>query len=438
MIRPLKMATKKTTRRDRLSAGRIRILIVDDVAESRDNVEKLLRFEPDVEVVGKAERGQEGIDLAVQLTPDVVLMDINMPDMDGIEATMEITTRVPSTAVIMMSVQNEPDVLRRAMLAGAREFLSKPFSLDELVEAVRHVSRLARPAVQAPILEVADGTAPIARRSSADTKVLSVVSSKGGVGRTFVAVNLAVAIRRLTQKEVILFDTSMHFGDVGVLMNSGDAKTIVDIVDQAHSLDSELIDDVLFTHTSGVRVLLSPPRPQEAETISADHVRATLSVLTQMADYVVVDTRPGFDDTMLTVMDASERLLLLLTMEMTTIKDTTQFLEIASLLGYPHDRIQLVLNRYNTYSGIPTRDIAENLGHEIDYQIPEDFPTVLHSINEGTPLVDSRADHRVSQEIRRLAASMVDVESLEAASAADGKAARGGLMSRLRTAFRPS
>jgi pilus assembly protein CpaE len=281
-----------------VSAGRIRILIVDDVAESRDNVEKLLRFEPDVEVVGKAERGQEGIDRAVELTPDVVLMDINMPDMDGIEATMEITSRVPSTSVIMMSVQNEPDMLRRAMLAGAREFLSKPFSLDELIEAVRHVSRIARPVVQAPMQEVSDGTSQTVRRSGADTKVLSVVSSKGGVGRSFVAVNLAVAIRKLTKKEVILFDTSMHFGDVGVLMNSWDAKTIVDTVEQAHSLDAELMDDILFTHPSGVRVLLSPNSPQEAETVTAEHLRVALSVITQMADYVIIDTRPGFDDAM--------------------------------------------------------------------------------------------------------------------------------------------
>ncbi|MEX2425213.1 MAG: response regulator, partial [Thermomicrobiaceae bacterium] len=226
-----------------MSTNRIRILIVDDVAESRDNVEKLLRFEPDVEVVGKAERGQEGIDRAIELTPDVVLMDINMPDMDGIEATMEITTRVPSTAVIMMSVQNEPDVLRRAMLAGAREFLSKPFSLDELIQAVRHVSRLARPVMQPQVQRHVDGTGQVARRTGVDTKVFSVVSSKGGVGRSFVAVNLAVAIRKMTKKEVILFDTSMHFGDVGVMMNSGDVKTIADTVDQAHSLDAELMED---------------------------------------------------------------------------------------------------------------------------------------------------------------------------------------------------
>jgi pilus assembly protein CpaE len=420
-------------------SNHIRILIVDDVAESRDNVEKLLRFEPDVEVVGKAERGQEGIDLAVQLTPDVVLMDINMPDMDGIQATMEITTRVPSAAVIMMSVQDEPDLLRRAMLAGAREFLSKPFSLDELIEAVRHVSRLARPVVQVAGTSQGPGTEHLTQTGPRNTKFLSVVSNKGGVGRSFLAVNLAVAIRRATKKDVILVDADLSFGDIGVLMNSGDVKTIVDIAPQVHSLDTDVMDDVLFTHASGVRMLLSPPNPQEAETITADHLRAALNVIQQMADYVIIDTRSGFDDTMLSIMDASERMLLVLTMEMTAIKDTTQFLEIASLLGYQKDRIELILNRANTYSGFTSRDIAENLGWSIGYEIPEDAQAVTHSVNEGTPLAASHPDHRISQEIRRLALSLVDLESLEEShDGATPQRGRGGLMSRLRTAFRPS
>jgi pilus assembly protein CpaE len=251
-------------------------------------------------------------------------------------------------------------------------------------------------------------------------------------------VNLAVALRQLTKKNVVLLDADLHFGDVGVMMNCGDVKTIADIVPHAHSLDVELMDDILFTHSSGVRMLLSPPTPQEAETVTADHIRASLSVLTQLADYIVIDSRPGFDDSMLSIMDASERMLLMLTMEMTSIKDTTQFLEIASLIGYQKDRIGLVLNRSNNYSGIPTQDIAESLDRKIEYQIPEDVQAALQSVNEGTPLVASNPNHRISQEIRRLASSMIDVESTETSGAAARAGTRGGLMSRLRTAFRPT
>jgi pilus assembly protein CpaE len=125
-------------------SGKIRILIVDDIAESRDNVAKLLRFEPDVDVVGVADNGEQALELCERLEPNIVLMDVNMPGMDGITATTRITSRFPNTAVIMMSVQNEPEFLRKSMMAGAREFLAKPFSLDDLIESIRHVNQLSQ------------------------------------------------------------------------------------------------------------------------------------------------------------------------------------------------------------------------------------------------------------------------------------------------------
>src|SRR4029078_3031311 len=102
-------------------ADQIRVLIVDDIPETRDHLSKLLGFEPDIDVVGAAASGREAIEMASQLTPDVVLMDINMPDMDGIAATERLSAEVPTAAVLMMSVQGEADYLRRSMLAGARQ-----------------------------------------------------------------------------------------------------------------------------------------------------------------------------------------------------------------------------------------------------------------------------------------------------------------------------
>src|SRR5215210_7553774 len=125
-------------------ADQIRVLIVDDIPETRDHLTKLLGFETDIEVVGSASSGKEALDLAVKLSPDVVLMDINMPDMDGISATEQLAARAPGAAVVMMSVQGEADYLRRSMLAGAREFLVKPFSSDELTMSIRQVSARER------------------------------------------------------------------------------------------------------------------------------------------------------------------------------------------------------------------------------------------------------------------------------------------------------
>src|SRR5919202_4480018 len=140
----------------------IRVLIVDDITETRDNLEKLLFFEKDIQVVAKASTGREAVAMAKQHQPDVVLMDINMPDMDGIAATEAVLSQVPTVQVIMMSVQGEQDYLRRSMLAGAREFLIKPFSADELINSIRHVHELekVRRARYAPVQQAAPPGAP--------------------------------------------------------------------------------------------------------------------------------------------------------------------------------------------------------------------------------------------------------------------------------------
>ena len=86
--------------------------------------------------------GAEVSEKAGKLRPDVVVMDINMPEMDGIKAAEILSTELPGIGIIMMSVQSEQDYLRRAMLAGAREFLVKPCSGDDLIRSIRHVYRL--------------------------------------------------------------------------------------------------------------------------------------------------------------------------------------------------------------------------------------------------------------------------------------------------------
>ena len=113
-------------------SDKIGVVIVDDIPETREHLSKLLSFENDIEVVGMASNGMEALELAARLRPDVVLMDINMPGMDGIATTEQLSATVPTAAIVMMSVQGEADYLRRSMLAGAREFLVKPFSSDEL------------------------------------------------------------------------------------------------------------------------------------------------------------------------------------------------------------------------------------------------------------------------------------------------------------------
>lgn len=193
---------------------KIRVLIVDDIPETRENLRKLLYFEADIDVVGAASSGEEGIEFAKEYNPDIVLMDINMPGVDGISASEAIAREAPATQVIMMSVQSEADYLRRSMLAGARDFLTKPFSGDELVSTIRRVyemgesRRRAMPAVQ----PMAAGPAMAAVAPAApEGKIIAVFAPKGGVGCTTLAVNMAIAMHRVVRgkESVTLVDGSL-------------------------------------------------------------------------------------------------------------------------------------------------------------------------------------------------------------------------------------
>lgn len=382
--------------------GKIRVLIVDDIAETRDNLEKLLFFEKDIEVVAKAGTGREAVAMAKQYQPDVVLMDINMPDMDGITATEALLSQVPTTQVIMMSVQGEQDYLRRSMLAGAREFLIKPISAEDLYNAIRHVYRLqttqrryvpAGPADQGP---GGDG-------GGAQGQIIAVFSPKGGVGTSAIAANLAVALRQLTNKKVALVDGNLIFGDLGVIMNLVSTKTIADLANRINELDRDLLNDVLMTHTSQVKVLLAPPNPQTGELVTADHLRMILELMRQEFDYVVVDTQSSFQDRALAVLDLADRIVALMTLEMPCIKNIKLFLEVADLLEYPAEKTVLVLNKADNRLGIRVENVEENIQHKVALQIGNAPQEMTLAINQGVPLVIDKRHHQIAKDIFALA-----------------------------------
>lgn len=380
----------------------IRVLIVDDIAETRDNLEKLLFFEKDIQVVAKAGTGREAVAMAKQHQPDVVLMDINMPDMDGIAATEAILSQVPTVQVIMMSVQGEQDYLRRSMLAGAREFLTKPISAEELYHAIRHVYRLQttqRRYVSTGPAETGGGS----ESGASQGQIIAVFSPKGGVGTSAISANLAVALRQLTSKKVVLVDGNLIFGDLGVIMNLVSNKTIADLANRISELDRELINDVLATHTSQVKVLLAPPNPQTGELVTSDHLRAILEQLRKEFDYVVVDTQSSFQDRALAVLDMADRIVTLMTLEMPCIKNIKLFLEVAELLEYPPEKTLLVLNKADSRMGIRVENVEENIQHKVALQIGNAAHDMSLSINQGVPLVIEKRSHQTAKDIFALA-----------------------------------
>lgn len=371
----------------------IRVLIVDDLAETRQNVSKLLQFEPDIDVIGHAKDGHEAINMVKEHRPDVVLMDINMPGVDGIGASRSINQAVPTTQIIIMSVQSEADYLRQAMLAGARDFLMKPFGAEELSTAIRSVYSM-RPNLQMPVEQDRRGGAGRGGAAPKEPgKIISVFSPKGGSGCTTVAINLAVSLANMNHS-TILIDGRFQFGDVSVMLNLRPTTTILDLVERLEELDLDLLGSVTLTHSSGLKVLLAPPRPEMAELLSSEKVGKLLDTLRYMFDCVIIDTSSHLTDTVLTMLDKSDWVMLLVQQSLPSLKSASHFYDLATGLDYPGDKIMLIVNNVGNKKGVSVRDISDILKRPVLATIPSDEPAASTAADRGYPLVSGPAQKR--------------------------------------------
>jgi len=396
---------------------RIRVLVVDDIAETRENLRKLLSFDADIEVIGAAASGPEGIKLAKQFQPHIVLMDINMPGMDGIAATEIILQEVPTTQVVMLSVQGETDYLRRAMLAGARDFLTKPPSGDELMSTIRRVYEMGKArAMMAPVQpSTSRAVLAGAQKGLREGSVIAVFSPKGGVGCTTIAVNLAVALQHMAGggQKVALVDTNLQFGDAGVMLNLQASRSIADLVPQVEDLDSDMLSSVLTPHGSGIKVLLAPPHPEAAESLlagtSSDEgmggnstLRAVLRLMCKEFNIIVVDMWSWIDDVALTVFDAAAMIVLVVTPDIPAVKGARLFLEVVAKLNYPMEKIALVVNGVDRRLGIRVEQIEQAM-IPVAAQIPLDERSAMAAANRGVPFVMRDRNRPISQGILQLA-----------------------------------
>ncbi|MEX0625292.1 MAG: response regulator [Chloroflexota bacterium] len=384
----------------------IKVLIVDDIPETREHLSRLLGLERDLDVAGTAGTGEEAIKVAMELRPDVIVMDINMPGMDGVAAAEIISQRLPTCPIIMMSVHGEATQLKRAISAGAREFLVKPFSGDEFSASIRTVfeREIARrsqfeatlPAVTPLVTPTDDG----------DHQVIAVFSPKGGAGRTTIATNLAVALQRETGARVCLVDANLQFGDVGVLLNLNPKdKSIADAVETGDP-DGDIVDTCVIDHSTGIRVLLAPPSPEGADLVTPQHMRSVIDHLRIGHEYVVIDLPSGLSDLSLAVMDAADTILVLSALEITTIKNVRLFLEVAEQLEYARAKIRLVINRADAAQGIRIADVEASVRRPIDGTIVSDGRLSVLAVNRGVPFVVSHPDSPLSRDVTKLARTL--------------------------------
>ncbi len=389
-----------------VDTDKIRVVIVDDISETRENIRKLLQFEPDVDVVGVARTGREAIDISKDVKPDVLLMDINMPDMDGIAATEIIRKTVPFTQIVILSIQNDPNYMRRAMLAGARDFLTKPPTIDELTSAIRRAGTMARDErMKAP--QVAAAQASKAGGAHAFTslgagKVITFYSPKGGSGCTTLATNLAVCLNN-EDTSVVIVDGNLQFGDVAVFMNEQGKFSLLDLASRVDELDPDVVNNVTVKHSqSGVRILAAPMKPEQSDLVTAEQFSKVIRYLRNVFSYIIIDTASSLQTITASAIDSSDVLVLLTTQDIPSIKNSRLFLDEIDALGYDRKRIIFVMNKFDKRIGITPEKVGENLKQDITSVIPFE-ERVIVSVNRGIPFLLADKSRPLSRAILSLA-----------------------------------
>lgn len=418
-------------------ADNIRVLIVDDLPETRENVRKLLQFEQDIEVISQAGNGEEAIEMAKADQPDIILMDINMPGIDGIGASQRISELVPHAQIIIMSVQSDSDYLRRAMMAGARDFLTKPFGGDELVAAIRRVYNKRPNIVAAPSRRQQTGAGVQVIEELPETvagNIVAVFSPKGGSGCSTVAINLGVSIAKQGYSTALV-DGSLQFGDVAVMLNMKPITSVVDLSDHVSELDNELISSVIQKHQSNLSVLFAPPRPEMAEVVTEGKLKELLNALRDMYDFIIVDTSSTLDSITLSILDVADRIVLVTQQNLPSLKNASRFFDLCENLNYDAGKVNLVVNRVSEKKGISVKDISNTLKRPVVMAIPIDDDTVNSAIDQGVPLVTGVNKRRpVSAAIIKLAEYVIeDLMSNKAAvsKSENGSNESGGFFKRL-------
>lgn len=371
-----------------------KILIVDD----DQNVQRLLQYtlkQEGYDVVVAAD-GAEGFRLWGAEAPDLILLDVMLPKLDGYQVATKIRTEEGESAhvpIIMLTAEREVEQKVRGLKAGADDYLIKPFHPAELMARIK--SLLARFSPKDLMLS----RPPLGR-------ILAFYGAKGGVGTTTIAINAAIALHRELGRKVCLVDGNLQFGDHRVFLDLGlDRKSIVDVV-TAPSMDGDLIRQVMVKHDSGVDLLLAPPSPETAELVRPEHLPAIMEHLRNLYDYVIVDIDKRLDDINLGVFESADTIFVVMTADLSCLKNVRLILETVDHLGYPSSKVELVLNRSNAFTGINVKNAEGALRRTIEHQVVNEYRGAISALNSGAPFMFMKADSALGGSVMHFARAL--------------------------------
>jgi pilus assembly protein CpaE len=369
-----------------MSPAPIRALVaVDRIIDAR--VVEAVLDDPGIKVVGVVEQAA-GIP-AFDATPaDVLLVACGAASEDAVAFINSAARERGGRPVIVVCGGSPNGFIRDVLTSGADDIVL----IDETVTPGPETFFAMQKALARRSSGASDG---------AHGSLVCVLGPKGGIGKTVTSTNLGVALADAGHRTVVV-DLDLQFGDAGLALGLQPERTIYDLATSGGALDADKIDGYLAEHGSGLRVLLAPVRPDQAQSITVEFLKELYATLTTAFDFVVVDTPPGFSPEVIATIDASSSICMIGMLDAPSLKNTKIGLETLGLMGYAPDRVRVVLNRADTSVGISHADVVAILGRAPDVLIPSQRD-VVRWLNAGEPIVLASKRSEPAKAFRALA-----------------------------------
>ena len=388
--------------------NRMKLLLLADSETDRLNIVETLKNINYVQLAGDFTDEAPVLELLERSPIDILLMGSGR---GGNRYTFaeSVSSQYPGTGIIMMEESLQEETMHNALFAGAKDVLIKPIEPEKLMNAIYRIHQLQEKKValqqEAPQKKV---------RKSELGQVYTVFSTKGGVGKTFVSINLAASLAKNQEKRVVLVDLDLDFGNAALALNLYPKFTISDIVDDIRHIDSDLIESYLVPHESGIKVLPANLQQQMNEFINADHIRIIIEALRESFDFVIIDMPARFFETIMPALALADHLLVITTPEISSVRNIKALLVTLKELNFPQSKIRIILNKEDSKGDIKQKDVEATLNKKVDAAIGFDYRRVLSSLNRGVPLVYEYPKNNISKHIDKMRTRIVQDEPMNA------------------------
>ena len=358
----------------------LNVIIIDKDETSRDIIKNYLSSTDNVYVSAEFFDFALAEEFIAKSGKCIVLTDVSEDYPKGVSLIKNIKTENKDAYIVALSTKPSTETIIKIMRAGAKEFLNKPVIETEFLNLINTIkSELEND-------EISEGC-----------KIISTFSNKGGIGKTSIAVNLAVELAQITKEKVALLDLNLQLGDVSTFLDLNPAFAMDYIAANINNLSQEDFLNVMTRYkNTSLYVIADPLNIDKSNDITAEQIKNILSALKKSFSYIVIDIGTNIDSKTIAALDASDLILLIAIVNLPAIRSTQRCMELFNRLGYSADKVKLILNRYMENEDIKTADIEEVVKQKVYWKIPNNYLTMMSAINKGVPVEEINPEANIA------------------------------------------